>query len=111
MNAAFFTPQFSPHLDQLAGKSYEEYMEREKENFEILLEDIQGHVKQVLEATDDHTTQLQRLEGAVGEVQETIGQVKDDVAAIKVALVDLVGLRQAISDLKKRVEGLEAKAG
>ena len=86
-------------------------MADKKDHIEILLEDIQGNVKQVLEATDTHTNQLQKLDGAVGEIQETLGQVKADVDAIKTTLVDLVGLRQEVSDLKKRIEQLEAKAG
>ncbi len=45
--------------------------ESKKDNFEILLEDIQTDVKKVLEATDTHTQQLGRLEGTVEEVQET----------------------------------------
>jgi len=85
-------------------------MADKKDNVEILLEDIQGNVKQVLEATDTHTKQLHRLEGAVGEVQETLGSVQADVEAVKTTLVDLVGLRQVVADLKKRVEELEAKA-
>ena len=49
-------------------------MPDKKDHIEILLEDIQGNVKQVLEATDTHTDQLTRLEGAVAEVQETLGK-------------------------------------
>ncbi len=44
-------------------------------------------------------------------MQETVDQVQFAVDAIKATLVDLVGLRQAVNDLKKRVEQLEAKAG
>ncbi len=44
------------------------------------------------EATDTHTEQLGRLEEDVGEVQETLEQVKVDVGAMKATLVDFVGL-------------------
>lgn len=79
-----------------------------KDSFEILLEDIQADVKKVLEATDTHTKQLERLE----PMQATLDQVKVDVDAMKATLeqVSLVDLKLELSDLKRRVEGLEAKA-
>ena len=101
-------------LDPPARKSYEEYMENdEKDHLEILLEAIQGDVQHVVEATDSHTEQLNALGGAVGAMQETLGQVKDDVDAIKTTLeqVNLVEMKQEIIDLKKRMEVLESRAG
>ena len=86
---------------------YKEDMENDKDHLAILLEDIQSDVKKVVETTDTHTRQLGRLE----PIEETLGQLKVDVDAIKTTLVDLVGLRKEVTDLKKRVEQLEAKAG
>ena len=77
-----------------------------KDHLVILLEDIQSDVKKVVETTDAHTRQLERLE----PMEETLDQLKVDVDAMKTTLVDLVGLRKEVNDLKRRVEQLEAHA-
>ena len=82
-------------------------MADEKDSLEILMEDIQADVKKVLEATDTHTKQLERLE----PMQETLDRVKADVDVVKTTIeqVSLLDLKQELSDLKQRVEELEAK--
>ena len=60
-----------------------------------------------MEAVDDHTKQLVRLE----PMEETLEQVKADVDAMKTTLeqVSLVDVKQELADLKKRMAAVEAK--
>lgn len=116
-----FRTSISGHLDRAGGKSYEEYMADDikkiieeatgqiREDIKgvgIQVEAVQSDVQHIAEAVDSHTDQLGRLEA----MPETLSQVKTDVEAMKVTLVDLVGLRHMVADLQKRVEDLEAKA-
>ena len=77
-------------------------------HFDTVTEALKGEIQQVAEGVTQNTQQLERLE----PMEETLGQVKVDVDAIKSTLdqVNLVELRQEVNDMKKRLEELEAKA-
>ena len=114
-------------LDPPAGKSYEEYTaddikkiiqdtatetaERVNQDLGVIMEDMQSDVKHILETGDTHTQQLYRLDTTVGGIQESPGQLKTDMDAVKTTLeqVNFVDLKQEVSDLKKRVEDLKTK--
>ena len=103
--ALFCAPSSNSHM-----KKYME--EPKKDNFEILLEDIQADVKKVLEATDTHTQQLGRLEGTVEEVQATLTKMDDRLATVETILesVNMPALKQKVMTLERRLDVLEAKA-
>ncbi len=82
----------------------EEHKDDIKRHFDTVSEDLKDEIQQVAEGVTVNTQQLERLE----PMEETLDQVKVDVDAFKATLVDLVGLRQAVADLQKRVEQLEA---
>ena len=87
-------------------KLLEEQKDDIKRHFDTVAEDLKGEIQQVAEGVTVNTEQLERLE----PMEATLDQLKVDVDAIKATLVDLVGLRKEVTDLKRRVEQLEAKA-
>ena len=102
------TPSAKHSIDNYMADNIKKIKDTPKKQreFGVVLESIDSNVKHIVEAVDTHTKQLGRLEKRV----ENLESMKDDVAAIKTTLeaVNLFELKQELTDLKKRVEELEA---
>lgn len=81
---------------------------RARREFGVILESIDSNVKQVAEAVDIHTQQLDRIEKRL----EILEPMQNDLEAVKVTLqaVNLIDLKEQVVDLQKRVAVLEGKA-
>jgi len=85
----------------------EEKTEETKRHFDVVADDLKGHMQQIVEGVTANAQRLDRMEKHL----EVLEPMQHDLEAVKVTLqaINLVDLKEQVTDLQKRVAQLEAK--
>ncbi len=94
-------------IKKIIEETAEKTAKKINDHFDVVAEDLKGEIKQVAEGVEANAQRLDRIETRV----EKLEPLKDDVAAIKVAVGVVPGekpLKQRVGILEERVDDLEA---